>query len=336
MRTITAASLIACTLLFASPTLHAQDAPLTDQQAREAAKTLEHNQTVLLKQGEGEPVELRLDPTTGATTEYRATLSGTLSMALNGAPIATAPLTTNRAHISAAVDSIDDEGNAIIVSTFTEVATVENEDTTETARNTVDTMLSALNNMTSIHALSPRGVPTDYQDIKATPRADRTLSKNIARMAFLPVLMLPEEPVAPGAVWRARRDFEEEGLAQTLIYTYTLRDASDDTISVDVHGRFILDEQALPADSRAPQIRTTINTGAGSMLGELTIDRRTGALAEGFLRTETSLSATSVNSGVATELDQRYTSEIIAEPIEDNANEDAQPTNTTPDLPGEG
>ncbi len=333
MRTLCILATLAA-LTLTRPTL-AQDALLSDQQARELAETLEHADTLIVSRGEGRPRLYTLAPLAGYSTSYRATQYLSVTRLFDGVPMAGSELPTHTALVTSTVRKVMDDRSFVADSVFTELGVAENTDATDAANQGMRALIAPLEGMSSVRTLSERGLPIPHDDVRTKPAADKDLAKRIAQIALLPMYILPDEPVAPGAVWHARRDFNEDNIQQTLILSYTLTDANDDTISLSVNGRYLLEEQTLPPSPQMPEMVTTITDGTGSILGELTIDRRSGAPTHGFVRTDATVNVTAKSPETSrSTIEQRLFSEItISRPEgEDEAASTHPPRPSVPDL----
>ncbi|GAB4555483.1 MAG: hypothetical protein Tsb0013_18240 [Phycisphaerales bacterium] len=242
-------------LVALTPGAHARqdDHALSEQDARALLDTLEHADTIVVDFGEGPRRALRFTPLQGYTLEYDAAQYLAVERTFDGIPMEGSTLPTHTARVRTVVSAVNDRRDFTLISTLTDLDIDEASDANDRAKATVRAMLQPLEGVAAVRTCNDRGLPIRRDDVRTDPTDDRELAQRIAQIPLLPILILPDEPVADGAVWRARRDFNDDNTDQTIILTYTLLGADDHRIRVRVHGRYLLDEQTLPPAPRCPK-----------------------------------------------------------------------------------
>ncbi len=86
------------------------------------------------------------------------------------------------------------------------------------------------------------------------------------------VVALPEEAVGKGAKWEDRASGKQQGLASTVVSTYTLKDVSADALTIDVSTSRKAAPQPIP-DPRAPPGSSLAIDGTASSNVKLKLDR---------------------------------------------------------------
>lgn len=299
MRTASIALLALAVPLLAAP------APLTEQQARDAAETMTPDTIVVIDAGDGPARTLRYTPTQGAVSTYEARQKITMEITMDDEPFQYNDYPASVCNIDARVTTVNDDGSFVLESTFTvlnaEATTDPFDEGATLLRNTMDAILGRLAGTTITQTIDQRGLERDHA-IEAPENSDESMAQRVVQVVRESLVPFPEEPVAPGAAWRIRRELDEGGVQQTFLVTYHLLERTRTEATVEMHANFLLDEQDIGQGS-------TITGGSGKGLGTITVRLDLAGPAENTQRTDADLVAERNTSGAITVLEQRMTTE---------------------------
>lgn len=313
-------------LLALAPAALAHASDFTEQDARAISEKIDTNTAVVESFGQGERTLLVLAPTFGVTTSSDASININQTSVIDGTPRASNDFPPFTAHVDTIVTAKLPNNDIRIVSTFTDT---DIDDTYPTANQgikvTTRGWLRSLEGTEALRDLRPNGLPSDNDDVRTKPAADAGLAQRLAQIVFAPVVVFPDEPVAPGAVWHLEQTKDEEGIEQTVVTRYTLTGVEGHRVSVDVEQRILVEPQDLPPSPMSPETKLRIEDATSHMVGSVTVDTRTGAPQKASLRSHAdTLLVMTTSVGTVSESEHDFSFEIAIDPAEDESATDAQ------------
>jgi hypothetical protein len=311
---------IAALLAIGAPAL-AQGA-LSEQDARAISDRIEADIAVVDAFGEGQRTALALTPTFGVTTTTNSSININESSMIDGTPYTNNDFPPFTALVESIVQGKNPDGTFKLVSTFTNTGI---DDTYPTANEgikvTTRGWLDTLEGTQAFRDLHESGLPSDNDDVRTKPNADASLAQRLVQVVHAPVVVFPEAPVAPGAVWHVEQHKKEEGVTYTVVTRYTLTSVEGHLATVDVDARKLVDPQLLPKNPQNPDAEIRIEQATNHILGSVTVDLRTGAPHAASIRSDASTLVTlhiPGAEGASTETVYDFFFEITIEPAEED------------------
>ena len=334
MRTVTTLALALCAI----PAL-ADD--FTHEDAVGLSERMEDREILLVTPGEGERTPLRYTPQWGRATDY--TLAHAMSMTQSIPPMPAQTIrfpTTNYAFKTTVIDA--PQGADFSLTTVLESLEVDADtDPTlaEAMRPTLEPMRGTVITETVTHLGSITASNTSLPD--DAPAAVREQLEQM--QSLINRLEFPEDPVAPGAVWRQKIEQNTGGFDVAMITTYTLNEINpdDQTITLDVAMQQVIPSQKLNAPNLPPNTDANITDAQGTGAGTMTVDLATAAVTHLEMAFDLTMDVSvAVAAGMVTETSQRVEMKMTIFPtpaaIEDRDKNAPATTKTKSDTPTVG
>ena len=267
-------ALLALTLL-ASPAI-ASD--FTHEEAIEAAKTMQDRETLLATAGKGELAPLHYAPVLDKAHSFA--LTQTLTMVQDAPPMppqtVVFPATT---YSFTSTVTKTPEGAPFTVETLLDDVSVD-PDADPMIVNMMGPMLASMKGMTTTETVDAKGTTTNAASA-LPPGANPGARQQIDQIqSLVSRLLLPNEPVGVGAVWRHKIDQDAGGFDVSVITSYTLTERTDTTIALDMTIHQVIPSQPLNAPGLPAGASATITEAKGVGTGTMVVDLTTANTTE--------------------------------------------------------
>lgn len=225
----------------------------------------------VLDRGRGERQALRYAPTAGETQLARVSLNLSTKMTIAGVQVPL-DLPTIATTVAASVSAVAEDGDITYDYTVRDI-TIGTPDTPEPIAAPMRDQVKAMVGTRATVRISPSG-EIRSSSFEVPPSAPPDLLVQLQKSLRDAGTPLPTEPVGVGARWRLTDQLDDRGMLIERVTTYTVRDLSERTATLDVTVTAIAASTELRDPSLPPGTTASLTSLKGEGQGSLTLDFR--------------------------------------------------------------